>query len=111
MCIIFRLVILLALHFSRDVAYNLGNFFSRISSKTVALYAARRPVYTSQPQSFRGIDARSIREGSMVEYISAKGSKRLAIVNRRVGAHIEVSVQMFIYASLTVSRTYCAITP
>jgi hypothetical protein len=27
----------------------------------------------------------------MVEYISAKGSKRLAIVNRRVGAHIEVS--------------------
>ena len=47
----------------------------------------------------------------MVEYISAKGSKRLAIVNRRVGAHIEVSVQMFIYASLTVSRTYCAITP
>ena len=36
------------------------------------------------------IDGKSIREGSLVEYTSAKGSKRLAIVGKRVGAHLDV---------------------
>ena len=31
-----------------------------------------------------------VQEGSLVEYISAKGSKRLALVNRTIGAHLEV---------------------
>ena len=36
------------------------------------------------------IDAKSIKDGSLVEYTSAKGSKRLAIVSKRVGAHLDV---------------------
>ncbi len=31
-----------------------------------------------------------VQDGSLVEYISAKGSKRLALVNKTIGAHIEV---------------------
>jgi hypothetical protein len=36
------------------------------------------------------IDAKTIRDGSLVEYTSTKGTKRLAIVNKRVGAHLDV---------------------
>jgi hypothetical protein len=37
-----------------------------------------------------GIDGRQIEAGSLIEYVSGKGSKRLAIVHQRVGAHLEV---------------------
>jgi hypothetical protein len=36
------------------------------------------------------IDAKTIRDGSLVEYTSTKGTKRLAIVSKRVGAHLDV---------------------
>lgn len=36
------------------------------------------------------IDGMSIKDGSLVEYTSAKGNKRLAIVSKRVGAHLDV---------------------
>jgi hypothetical protein len=36
------------------------------------------------------IDGKSIKDGSLVEYTTTKGSKRLAIVSKSVGAHLDV---------------------
>ena len=42
-------------------------------------------------QSLTRVAASSkVQDGSLIEYISAKGSKRLALVNKTIGAHIEV---------------------
>lgn len=65
--------------------------FIMISAKRclVRTFAAqkRQPVLLTTESA---IDGKSIRDGSLVEYTSTKGSKRLAIVSKSVGAHLDV---------------------
>jgi hypothetical protein len=50
------------------------------------------------------IDGQAISDGSLVEYINAKGSKRLAIVSKKVGAHLEVRNDAKKSFSVPISR-------
>ena len=60
----------------------------RIKLKPTSITAHQRQSAVATSEYM--IDAKSIKDGSLVEYTSAKGSKRLAIVSKRVGAHLDV---------------------
>lgn len=73
----------------------------------VSLYAFKRGPYTSNakaPSTGSGIDGRSVKDGSIIEYLNAKGSKRLAIVNKRKGPELEVLNNALMEFSVTVSK-------
>ena len=56
------------------------------------------------PRSYATDSQRSIREGSLIEYVTGKGSKRLALVNKRIGANLEVSNDARKVFSVSISR-------
>ena len=60
----------------------------RIKLKPTSITAHQRQSAVATSEYM--IDAKSIKDGSLVEYTSIKGSKRLAIVSKRVGAHLDV---------------------
>ena len=67
------------------------SFISPISAKHKLisnLAAQRRQPVLLTTESV--IDGKSISDGSLVEYTTTKGSKRLAIVSKSVGAHLDV---------------------
>jgi exoribonuclease II len=71
----------------------------------VSLNAFKRGPYTSSPKApSSGIDGRSVKDGSIIEYLSAKGSKRLAIVNKRKGPELEVLNNALMEFSVSVSK-------
>jgi exoribonuclease II len=71
----------------------------------VSLNAFKRGPYTSSPKApSSGIDGRSVKDGSIIEYLSAKGSKRLAIVNKRKGPELEVLNNVLMEFSVSVSK-------
>lgn len=60
--------------------------FSKTTSFSLNYAVKKQSIYTGEYV----IDGKSITDGSLVEYTSAKGSKRLAIVCKRSGAQLEV---------------------
>jgi hypothetical protein len=60
--------------------------YSKTTSFSLNYAAKKQSIYTGEYL----IDGKSITDGSLVEYTSAKGSKRLAIVCKRIGAQLEV---------------------
>lgn len=56
--------------------------------RLASLPVQKRPDTVVQADNL--IDGKAIRDGSLVEYTSTKGTKRLAIVSKRVGAHLDV---------------------
>ena len=71
----------------------------------VTLNAFKRGPYTSNVKApSSGIDGRSVKDGSIIEYLSAKGSKRLAIVNKRKGPELEVLNNALMEFSVSVSK-------
>lgn len=60
--------------------------FSKTISFSLNYAVKKQSIYTGEYV----IDGKSITDGSLVEYTSAKGSKRLAIVCKRSGAQLEV---------------------
>ena len=52
--------------------------------------------YQREGSKVISIDGRSIKEGSIIEYASSKGTKRLAIVKKRSGAHLEVTFYLIL---------------
>lgn len=79
---------------SRQQQLGVGPHHCRTATPAVLAAYSPNPQYRRDPssgsRSSGSIDARSIKEGSLIEYVSGKGSKRLAIVNKRTGAHLEV---------------------
>ena len=69
------------------------------------LSAFKRGLYhVSTKPAFGGIDGRSIKDGSLIEYLSAKGSKRLALVNKRKGPTLLVLNNDMMEFSVSVSK-------
>jgi hypothetical protein len=61
------------------------------------------------PSSWRSIDGKDVFVGSIVEYISGKGSKRLAYVLKRQGAHLDVVSDLNKTFSIPINRVTCHI--
>jgi exoribonuclease II len=102
MCVIRSLILLLNLVYS-SCLIQLAPIKKPLSG--VALNAFKRGPYTSSPKApSSGIDGRSVKDGSIVEYLSAKGSKRLAIVNKRKGPELEVLNNALMEFSVSVSK-------
>jgi hypothetical protein len=67
------------------------SFTSKLSSRSVlqtSLAVQKRQQTTSPSEIITG--AKTIKDGSLVEYTSTKGTKRLAIVSKRSGAYLDV---------------------
>ena len=79
-------------HTSHPPSYPLLNAFKR------GLY------HVSTKSAVTGIDGRSIKDGSLIEYLSAKGSKRLALVNKRKGPTLVVLNNDMMEFSVSVSK-------
>lgn len=72
---------------------------------SVSLNAFKRGPYTSSVKApSSGIDGRSVKDGSIIEYLSAKGSKRLAIVKKRKGPELDVLNNALFEFSVSVSK-------
>lgn len=63
---------------------------SRSDSTRASGTALRRQPDLRVSEYISPIDAKAVKDGSLVEYISGKGAKRLAIVNSRLGLQLEV---------------------
>ena len=75
-----------------------------LSTAGVVTFALKRGSFTSPKVPYSRIDGRSIKDGSLIEYVSAKGSKRLAIVSKRKGENLEVLNNVMIEFLVPVSK-------
>ena len=98
-------------------SFSLIDSFSRVylqrtivasSQKQLTRITAYNPQYrrnsSPAPRSYATEGQRSIRGGSLIEYVSGKGSKRLALVNKRIGANLEVSNDARKVFTVSISR-------
>lgn len=74
------------------------------SLSELVTFASRRGSPSSPKLSSSRIDGRSIKDGSLIEYVSAKGTKRLAIVSKRKGESLEVLNNVMIEFLVPVSK-------
>jgi hypothetical protein len=67
------------------------SFTSKLSSRSVlqTSFAVQKRQQTTSPSEIT-TGAKTIKDGSLVEYTSTKGTKRLAIVSKRSGAYLDV---------------------
>ena len=75
-----------------------------LSLSELVTFASRRGSPSSPKLSSSRIDGRSIKDGSLIEYVSAKGTKRLAIVSKRKGESLEVLNNVMIEFLVPVSK-------
>lgn len=77
---------------------------SDLTSSGVVRSALKRGSSTSPKVTASRIDGRSIKDGSLIEYVSPKGSKRLAIVSKRKGENLEVLNNVMVEFLVPVSK-------
>lgn len=82
-----------------------GNFPIRSTCSSFRIDAYKAGSFTSKPKNpVSAIDGRSIKDGSLIEYISSKGSKRLAIVTKRKGSTLEVVNNLMVEFSVSIAK-------
>ena len=82
-----------------------GNSPVRSTSSSFRINAYKAGSFTSKPKNLvSDIDGRSIKDGSLIEYISSKGSKRLAMVTKRKGSTLDVVNNVMVEFSVSVAK-------
>lgn len=98
------LILFLQLKLQSTDCFHKGSIRSDLPSSGVVRSALKRGSSTSPKVTAIRIDGRSIKDGSLIEYVSPKGSKRLAIVSKRKGENLEVLNNVMIEFLVPVSK-------
>lgn len=91
--------------FKLDAIYSYSRFPARICRSSFPINAYTSRSFIPKPKSpVSSIDGRSIKDGSLIEYVSSKGSKRLAMVKKRKGSTLEVLNNVMVEFSVSVAK-------